>query len=79
MKITTPSGTIVVTNSSQDRVWYFRTYPFKVVWYTEWSLGKQESKRFALASELSKFMLDKWGENVAGVFLNAKALNLPTS
>jgi len=71
MKIATQSGTISITDSSQDRVWYFRTYPFKVVWYLEWTHGKQESKRFALATELSGFLLDKWGENVSAVFSEA--------
>ncbi len=68
MKISTPSGTVSITDNSQDRVWYFRTYPFKVVWYLEWTPGKQESKRFALASETTRFLQDKWGEDVSAAF-----------
>jgi hypothetical protein len=71
MKIATPLGTIRITDSSQDRVWYFRTYPYKVVWYLEWTQGKQESKRFALATEAIRFLQEKWGEEVSAVFSEA--------
>lgn len=68
MKISTPDGTIQVSHSGNHRVWYFRTYPFKVIWYLEQTPGKQASKRFALAGELAQFLLTQWGANVSEVF-----------
>jgi hypothetical protein len=74
MKIRTPLGTIIISHSGNNRVWYFRTYPFKVVWYTEAVVGKQSSKRFSQDSELSQFLLDKWGADVVASFQEAQPI-----